>query len=346
MKKVYHCILCALILAGMTASSQTTIWEENFNTAPPGWSLEGNWEFIPGEMEMYFYPVVLDYDFSAISPPVFIPPNVGDLTISQFLEVYEPSVSTEQCEIAILSDDMDSVVWGYHLSTGNWGGLGGEDLVIPMASFAGTNVRIKFRTWGPTTDAWYGWYVYALSLSASFNNDLSALSVMGPNNVMLNQQADWTLIVKNSGLSPQSGYTVRLFNIKTGDEIGSCLITDVLDPGEIKPVSFSWTPDEIQNTALFGTVTEEGDEYEVNNTSSSHFVRVEPDMVYNILVWDNDNDIETIMDPETGIMEQADAGITKALDDAGIDYTYTNTLPDDPSGWDIIFATMGCYCLS
>jgi hypothetical protein len=346
MKKRYFLVLFAVVLLRMPVISQTVVWEENFLSPPSGWVLEGNWAFITGQMQMYFYPVVLDYDFSAISPGIPIPQNGGDLTVRQFLEVFGPSVSTEQCEISVISDNIETVLWSYHLSEGNWGIVGGADLSFPMAQFAGSTVHIKFRTWGPTTDAWYGWYVYNLKLSASFDNDLTALDVVGPNNVSINQQDIWTLNIKNAGMLPQSGFTVKLFTIKTSQEIGNCFVTDVIAPGETRPIAFSWTPDESQNTGLYGTVMADDDEYLFNNISPVHFVRVEPEIAYNVLVWDNDNDIETIENPETGVLEQPDAGITRALDNAGIDYTLMTTLPDDLTDWDIIFATMGCYCLS
>ncbi|HPE34331.1 MAG TPA: hypothetical protein PLI65_05985 [Bacteroidales bacterium] len=45
-------------------------------------------------------------------------------------------------------------------------------------------------------------------------------------------------------------------------------------------------------------------------------------------------------------MEQLNTGIENALLAAGVRYDKFNTLPTDPGQHDIIFATMGCYCLS
>ena len=80
--------------------------------------------------------------------------------------------------------------------------------------------------------------------------------------------------------------------------------------------------------------------------SGSHFVRVNPDIDFNILVWDNDNSIETILDPENGDMIQPSTGLTRALDAAGLNYDFCSDLPDDLFEYEILYGTMGCYCVS
>jgi len=90
----------------------------------------------------------------------------------------------------------------------------------------------------------------------------------------------------------------------------------------------------------------EGDEYEPNNVSLSHFLRVDPGIEYNIFVWDFDNSIETITDPEQGDAIQPSTGLSRALDAAGLDYDMGLYLPDNLDTYDIIFSTMGCYCVS
>jgi hypothetical protein len=345
MKKQFY-LLLFLLLFSAPMIAQTVVWEESFDSAPAGWTLEGNWIFTAGQLLMNFYPVALEYDFSAISSDIAIPDNAGELTVSQFLEVYPFSVTTEQCEISVISDSSEVVLWSYSLFNGNWGIIGGEDISFSLVQYSGQTIKIKFRSWGPTTDAWYGWYIYDLKISSLFNNDLSAMAVEGPINVGINQTGLWTVGVRNYGLMPQSDFKVKLFTLRTGDEIGDITVQDVVQPGETKPITFQWTPDAVQNTCLFGIVISEDDEFLSNNTTSSHFVRIEPDMDYNILVWDNDNGIQTVTNPETGVLEQPNVGLTSALEDAGINYTLTTVLPFYLEGWDIIIATMGCYCLS
>lgn len=64
-----------------------------------------------------------------------------------------------------------------------------------------------------------------------------------------------------------------------------------------------------------------------------------------ILVWDYDNG-STYPDPETGNQVGCEYGIKQALDANGMSYTSTYFLPTDISGYDIVFAVLGLYCVS
>ena len=123
-------------------------------------------------------------------------------------------------------------------------------------------------------------------------------------------------------------------------------VSDPIEPGEIKTFTFDWTPTIAHNTALYGIVINEGDEFDQNNVSKSHFVRVKPDIEFDILVWDNDNSIKTISDPENGDMIQPSTGLTRVLNAAGLNYDYCVSLPDNLFSYEILFGTMGCYCVS
>ena len=90
----------------------------------------------------------------------------------------------------------------------------------------------------------------------------------------------------------------------------------------------------------------EGDEFEGNNVSKSHFVRINPDIDFSILVWDNDNDIETIICPVQGDEIQPSTALTRVLDEAGFEYNVIHFLPDDLDTYDMVFSTMGCFCVS
>ena len=128
--------------------------------------------------------------------------------------------------------------------------------------------------------------------------------------------------------------------------LGTIDVTDNLPAGEEASYTFEWTPELAQNTTLYGKVIKDGDEFEQNDISGTHFVRVNPEIGFSILVWDNDNDIETIIDPETGEEIKPSSALAKALDAAGLEYTFVTSLPNNPTQYDMIFCTMGCYCLS
>ncbi len=63
-----------------------------------------------------------------------------------------------------------------------------------------------------------------------------------------------------------------------------------------------------------------------------------------VLLWDNDNG-STIADPETGSSVGCQVGLQNALTDLGIGFTNVSSLPTDLSGYDVIFITLGVWCL-
>ena len=345
MKRALYLIFL-VVLPVNSILAQTTIWEENFNAPKSGWEIEGNWAFESGILIFNYFPININYDFSAISPEIILPENAPEITVNQFIETYPSSVTSEACEISVIFDGSEEVIWFIELSQGNWGSEGGEEISFSLVQFAGKTIRIKIRTWGPTTDAWWDWSVYSMKITSVFNRDLSASGLTGPSNVSPDATNTWQVQVKNLGLQPQTGFIVELVSFKTGEELGSQLFNDVLEPGDSAFVSFDWTFGSPQNTCLYGKLTSEEDEFNQNNITRSHFLRIEPDFEYQVLLWDNDNGIETIYNPETGALEQPDKAFSDALTCAGINFDYVNSLPENLDGYEIIIATLGCYCLS
>ena len=345
MKRFVYLVYLA-VLSEQSIFAQTTVWEETFNNPKQGWEIQGNWAFEPGILVLSYAPIIINYDFSAVSPEIFLPENPSGLVISQFLETYPSSVSGEACEISIMKNGAADVIWNYQLADGNWGVEGGEEISFSLAPYAGETIRIKFRSWGPTTDAWWDWSVYFVGIESVFNNDLSATKIIGPSNVLPDETNFWQVLVKNKGLLPQSGFVVKLLSAKTGDEFGSQQFSGTLSAGDSAFFIFEWNFGSVQNTCLYGKVISEEDQFQDNNLTPGHFVRVEPGFEYHVLVWDNDNGIETIFNPETAIIEQPDAAFSKALNTAGIGFTLASSLPDNLYYFDIIFCTLGCYCLS
>ncbi|MDD5507091.1 MAG: hypothetical protein PHD25_02025 [Bacteroidales bacterium] len=112
-------------------------------------------------------------------------------------------------------------------------------------------------------------------ITALFDNDLLASAVYGPTNVRMNETTYWDIRITNTGLNPQSGYDVKLFSYKSGGELGSVHISDILNPGQTGLYEILWAPSEVQNTCLYGVVVTQNDDYLVNNSAPSHFLRIE-----------------------------------------------------------------------
>jgi hypothetical protein len=343
MKKQIYLVLLVLVFK-LPAIAQTFTWFESFNSGQ-GWTLEDNWSIAGGKLQFYWSPQIPNFDLSATSPLISLPENVYDLTITQHLDVFQ-GTAAEFAEIRLIVDGDYMVLWNYNLAGGNWGNSNGQDLSFEVEDYAGQDVQLEFRTYGNDTYNWNWWYIFEVKMSAFFERDLTVTSISGPAKIELFETGTWTLHIQNLGTEVQGEFNVQLYDIKTGDLIGN-----IENPGSIAPqqeliFNFDWSSVAAYNTAFYGVVTMVDDQFALNNVSKSQFVRIEPDIEYNILVWDNDNGIQTVIDPEKGDNIEPSKGLTRALDEAGFVYDYFSYLPDNLYDYEIVFSTMGCYCVN
>jgi len=345
MRRIFFLFILLLLLK-LPIMAQTMVWEEGFGGPPTDWTIEGNWAFDNGSMLFYYYPVVENFDFSAISPEIQIPAFASELSVNQFIDPYLSGVTNETCEIWVVKGDEQTMIFSYEIINGTWGDMGGGLLTQSLNQFAGQSVQLRFRTWGASTNSLWNWTIFNASITTSFENDLCAIEVNGPSNVLPGVGGTWNALIENAGQLPQSDFLVRLFSYKTGEQVGEETFTGTINAGEFGEVNFEWVPQDYQNTSLYCVIDEVNDEFAANNRSKGFFVRIEPPVEHHVLLWDNDNDIATIYNDETGQKEQANVGIENALYLAGISYIKVNSLPDDLSDFNLVICTMGSYCLS
>ncbi len=343
MKRFYYLMLL-FTLFKLPVFAQTTFLTEDF-VPGQGWTVEGNWIIDNGTMSFSWSPQIENFDCSAISPVISLHESSSKLIVTQFLDIFSMS-SDEIAEVSIIHENGEDIIWSYALSEGNWGTIEGDELEIPIGDYAGLDVQFKFRTYGASTFNWNGWYIFEFSLYADLDKDLAVMNITGPKKLNIGELGNWGVTVKNTGYQAVSDYSVKLFNYKTGDLIASFDDTEQIEPLASKFYPFNWSSPAAYNTALYSVIVFEDDEFDGNNTSMSHYIRIEPDIDYNVMVWDNDNDISTIICPEQGNLIQPSTALTRALDLAGIDYSFYKYLPGNLPDFDIIFSTMGCFCLS
>ena len=337
--------LAIFALCRMPGAAQTVYWAEDFSSNA-GWTLQQNWSISGGKLQFYWSPTVTNFDLSAISPPVELHANIQELIVNQHLNAYSASNPPETAEIYVISGDTEYLLWSHTLNMGNWGNQSGSEIDFDISDLAGQTVQFKFRTFGLTTFNWNWWQVFDLKLTAMFDHDLAAQSLTGPNSVNANQTGTWSFEVKNFGSQPQSEFSVSMYSLKFGSLIGTINVTEPIQPQQTLSFDFDWTPSFAHNTALYAVVNFEGDEFPANNVSESHFVRVKPELEISVLVWDWDNGISTVVCPEQGDLIRPTMALTRALDKTGITYQLENILPQSLEGYDIVFASLGCYCLS
>ncbi len=63
-----------------------------------------------------------------------------------------------------------------------------------------------------------------------------------------------------------------------------------------------------------------------------------------ILIWDNDNNSH-FLDPEGAGYVGCEYGIQQALSTNGVSYSTVSNLPGDLSSYDVVFVTLGIYCV-
>lgn len=345
MKKLVYLFILLFALQ-WPAFSQTTVINENFEGDISNWQFEGNWFHEPGYIFMYYHPVTYDYDFWVVSPEFEVPATGGDLIINHFIDVYMMNVTNEKCEISVIHNDEETVVWEYSLSNGPWGSIFGTDLLIPLDEFVGETVSLRMRSYGAKSNALWGWFIFNFNLTTFFDHDLTAIQLNGPGNLNANETGNWTIAVKNLGLVPATDFSVNLYSYKTNQALATATNSAAIPHGQTGNVPVTWATDDIHNTVLYAVIEYGQDQFSKNNKTPGKFLRIEPTQNYSVLLWDNDNGIQTVLNPESGVMEQPNTGIEKALQSAGIQYTKVSNLPTNPGQYDIILATMGCYCLS
>lgn len=323
--------------------AQTPIWSEDFSS-PQGWFLEDNWVIANNKLEFYWSPSISNFDQEALSPLISLDDNIGELIINQYLDVFS-GTPDESAEIAIISGNETTVIWDYVLLEGTWGISSGSDFTYSLEEFAGEDIRIRFRTFGLTTFNWNFWDVFDIKITTYYDNDLCVHSITGPTSVEVMEEGTWQVEVKNLGTNPMSDFTVYIFDSKSGNQIGSINEVESLTSQESRIYNFNWTSNAAFNSTFYGALESTDDQFDGNNSSNAQFVRVKPDIDLNVMIWNNDNGIQTVTCPEFGDVITPTTGLKRALASAEIEYDYYTYLPDNLDDYDIVFSTMGCFCV-
>jgi hypothetical protein len=332
-----------VMILSLPVMSQTVIWEEDFKVTQ-GWYLEDNWFFEGAKMQFYWNPQIQNFDQSALSPLIYIDESVEDLVVTQYLDVFN-GTANETAEIIVVTEDDEIVIWSHVLENGNWGNQMGSDISLPMTDFAGQEVRLKFRTFGEDTFNWNFWVIFEIKINAVFDRDIAVISAEGPHSVGIGEEGIWSVSVVNLGNNEIADFTVELYCYNTGTLIGTIEDNEPLMAQDVRNYNFEWTPTDAYNTVLYGVVESAEDEFSGNNGSDGYFLRIAPDIDFNVMVWDYDNGIQTVIDPEKGDLIRPAIGLQRSLDNAGIQYETYTYLPMNLSDYDIVVATMGCFCV-
>lgn len=153
-------------------NAYTMIWEEDFNPPNQGWTLDSNWSFQDGYLRLYWSPTTAPYDLSALSPGIYLPDGVGDMTVTQLYNDY--SASNEVLEIILIQSGEETVLWSYSCSNGSFPS---GDLIIPLNSCGDQIVQLKFRSFGASTYNLNWWNIYNIAIDGVTGDPYYEVSV-------------------------------------------------------------------------------------------------------------------------------------------------------------------------
>jgi len=274
-KTIFWTSLLYLTLVISLLTAQTTIWEETFAPAQPGWTLQNNWSFQTGFMRFSYLPATPNFDLSALSPLINLPDQPPDLIVSHYYNDYLYSYDDEFLQIIVISGTVETVLWNYDTLNGTWGSFGGEDLELSLADFAGQDIQLKFRVFGGSTYNLNNWNIYNISVFFSIDNDLEAVDVSGSVNPVTGVETEYVVSVRNNGLLSQNDYTVQL--MQEDDTVLSTVTGVSIDPNQIIDYTFSHTFLTSGPTYIWGKVLLDGDQMPMNNATSHLLVTVLPE---------------------------------------------------------------------
>ena len=118
-------------------------------------------------------------------------------------------------------------------------------------------------------------------------NDLSCISISGPNNPRIGNPASYIISVRNNGVISQNNYVVKL--MKEGGIVLGSVIGSSINSLEIRDYIIQWTPSETGSTYLYGEVDLINDEIITNDESPHLLVTVYPQNTLAITIGSGNN---------------------------------------------------------
>jgi hypothetical protein len=273
---------------------------EDFAAFPPtGWSIEGgdNWQTGPNsnaggtapEAQFYWSPSTTAIQRMKTPPLNTVGATMLELEFRHLINDYNGDYELR------IETSSDGVNWNTATTFPSVTIPATEELVTITTVDVGSptfQVAWVFDGNSFNINYWYVDDVVLLGQLFTYDNDMSARTVTGPEVVNSGSSGVFDVTVKNVGLFDSAPYTVKLMREEGRNrdvELGSLDITEVLVPEEERTHSFVWDiPGEEPSgyTNLYGTVTMDGDENILNDQSLPFEVRIMEAGAYEITIGD------------------------------------------------------------
>ena len=144
---------------------------------------------------------------------------------------------------------------------------------IDLTVFAGNTIYVAFRHHGVTGQFALGLDDIKITRTEPTTDDLAALSISGPNILNIGTARAFNILVRNSGTSSASDYTVRLMS---GNDVLETATGVALAPTETHTFTLSWTPTVEGNFLLTGEILWADDSNPDNDKTAPLSVDVYP----------------------------------------------------------------------
>jgi hypothetical protein len=175
-------------------------------------------------------------------------------------------------EILVSTTTPDPDQFNEVLESGTYGIPNYVNKVYDLDEYDGQNIYIAFHY-----IANYGWQWtlddFILPPIAQLDNDISMQNLSGEELILAEEEANFTVALKNTGSYPQMEYSVALYD-QNNTELAN-VSGDFMIPGEEKIMQIPWTPQTTGNYTVHAKVLLANDENPYNDTTNDLPVSVQ-----------------------------------------------------------------------
>jgi len=204
-----------------------------------------------------------DFNYWLITPQFQITENHRGI---RFWARPKSSVNNMNFKIHLSTTGRETSDFNVELANYTQTDLSWKEYYIDLSDYISESVYVGIQRLYPGSSSYN---IYIDDFDWLYPDDLSAISVNGSKTPIVNEIAEYTVRIKNTGVNTQTDYTVSLF--ADDAEITRQVGTEIA-AGETKDLKFYWTPNIEKRYNLYAIVNMGGDLYQENNQSADFVV--------------------------------------------------------------------------
>ncbi len=218
---------------------------------------------------------------STAGPYLIAPPITSSIPIvTTRVKFWAKGATTYTLSVGVIGDPMDAATYEQTSSltlTAAW-----AEYTVSFQTYAGTGHFIAFKHGNASTSQ--SIYIDDVMIEVTPQNDLAALSLTGDSTPSVGSATPYTVNVFNWGTTPQSNYTVKLYN-NDNLELASLAGPEV-GPGLTVQAVLNWTPTVAGATTIYGKVILTGDQNQLNDNTANKSILVQQAGTIHVVIGD------------------------------------------------------------